>query len=147
MHEPLALVALAVAVVGYALVSRRLSTTPVSGPIVFVAAGLLLGPTGLDLIRPNEDKELIRAVLEIALVLVLFTDAMTIQSAALRRQDFVPIRLLAIGLPLTMILGWIVAMGVLPVLEVWEAALVAVILAPTDAALGLATISDPRVPS
>ena len=58
-----------------------------------------------------------------------------------------PIRLLAIGLPLTMILGWIVAMGVLPVLEVWEAALVAVILAPTDAALGLATISDPRVPS
>ena len=46
-----------------------------------------------------------------------------------------------------MIFGWIVAMGVLPVLEVWEAALVAVILAPTDAALGLATISDPRVPS
>jgi len=86
VHEPLALVALAVAVVGYALVSRRLSTTPVSGPIVFVAAGLLLGPTGLDLIRPNEDKELIRAVLEIALVLVLFTDAMTIQSAALRRR-------------------------------------------------------------
>ena len=66
--------------------SRRLSTTPVSGPIVFVAAGLLLGPTGLDLIRPNEDRELIRAVLEIALVLVLFTDAMTIQSAALRRR-------------------------------------------------------------
>jgi NhaP-type Na+/H+ or K+/H+ antiporter len=93
--------------------------------MVFVAAGLLLGPTGVDLIRPNEDKELIRAVLELALVLVLFTDAMTIQSAALRRQDFVPIRLLAIGLPLTMLLGWLVAMGLLPALAVWEAALVA----------------------
>jgi NhaP-type Na+/H+ or K+/H+ antiporter len=81
--------------------------------MVFVAAGLLLGPTGVDLIRPNEDKELIRAVLELALVLVLFTDAMTIQSAALRRQDFVPIRLLAIGLPLTMLSGWLVAMGLL----------------------------------
>ena len=114
--------------------------------MVFVAVGLLLGPTGIDLIRPKEDKELIRAVLEIALVLVLFTDAMTIQSAALRRQDFVPIRLLAIGLPLTMLLGWVVAMALLSGLGVWEAALVAVILAPTDAALGLATISNPRVP-
>jgi len=58
----------------------------------------------------------------------------------------VPIRLLAIGLPLTMLLGWLVATGVLPGLGVWEALLVAVILAPTDAALGLATISNPRAP-
>ena len=145
-HEPLALVAVAAVLAGFALASRRLSTTPISGPMVFVAAGLLLGPTGVDLIRPNEEKELIRATLEIALVLVLFTDAMTIQSAALRRQDFVPIRLLAIGLPLTMLLGWLVAMGLLPALAVWEAALVAVILAPTDASLGLATISNQRVP-
>jgi len=127
-------------------VSRRLSRTPISGPIVFVAAGLLLGPTGVDLIRPETDHELIRATLEVALVLVLFTDAMTIQSSALRRQDFVPIRLLAIGLPLTMLLGWVVALGVLPSLDLWAAALLAVILAPTDAALGLATISNPRVP-
>ena len=83
MHEPLVLVAIAAVVAGYALVSRRLSTTPISGPIVFVAAGLLPGPAGFELIRPGEDRELIRAVLEIALVLVLFTDAMTIQSAAL----------------------------------------------------------------
>lgn len=146
MHESLALVALAAVIIGYALLSRRLSTTPISGPMVFVAAGLLLGPTGVDLIRPNEDKELIRVTLEIALVLVLFTDAMTIQSTALRRQDFVPIRLLAFGLPLTMLLGWLVAMVLLPGLAVWEAVLVAVILAPTDASLGLATISNPRVP-
>jgi NhaP-type Na+/H+ or K+/H+ antiporter len=133
-------------VAGYALVSRRLSTTPISGPIIFVAAGLLLGPAGIELVQPGQDRELIRVVLEVALVLVLFTDAMSIQSAALRRQDFVPIRLLAIGLPLTMLLGWVVAMGLLPGLGVWEALLVAVILAPTDAALGLATIANPRVP-
>lgn len=146
VHEPLALVVIAAVFFGYALSSRRLSTTPISGPMVFVAAGLLLGPAGIDLIKPEEDTELIRMVLEIALVLVLFTDAMTIQSQALRRQDFVPIRLLAIGLPLTMLLGWLVALVLLPELAVWEAVLVAVILAPTDAALGLATISNRRVP-
>jgi NhaP-type Na+/H+ or K+/H+ antiporter len=146
MHEPLALMAVAAVMVGYALTSRRLSTTPLSGPIVFVTAGVLIGPTGLNLIHTGGDRELIRAVLEIALVLVLFTDAMTIRSTALRRQDFVPIRLLAIGLPLTMLLGWAVAIALLPGIDVWEAALVGVILAPTDAALGLATISNPRVP-
>jgi len=146
VYQPLALVAVAAVMVGYGVVSRRLSTTLVSGPMIFVTAGLLLGPSGADIIRPHEDMDLIRAALEIALVLVLFTDAMTIRSEALRREDFVPIRLLAIGLPLTMLLGWLIGLGLLSELTLWEAALVAVILAPTDAALGLATISNPRVP-
>lgn len=146
MHEPLALVAVAGVLFLYAIASGRLSSTPLSGPIVFVGAGLLLGPAGTGLILPREDAGLVRGILELALVLVLFTDATSVSSAALRRQDVVPIRLLAIGLPLTMLLGWGVALGMLPSLALWEAALVGVILAPTDAALGLATISNPRVP-
>jgi NhaP-type Na+/H+ or K+/H+ antiporter len=57
------------------------------------------------------------------------------------------LRLLGIGLPLTMALGWLVAWPLLPGLSVWELALVAVILAPTDAALGQQAFSNQRVPA
>jgi NhaP-type Na+/H+ or K+/H+ antiporter len=146
MHHAMALVIIALALTAYALVSRRLSTTIVSGPIVFMVVGIAIGPAGADLVSIGRGGELIRALLEFTLVLVLFADAMAIRSAALRRQDFVPIRLLGVGFPLSMVLGGLAALVVFGELNVWEAALLGVILAPTDASLGLATISDTRVP-
>jgi NhaP-type Na+/H+ or K+/H+ antiporter len=140
-------VAIAGTLGGYALVSRRLSRTVVSGPMVFVAVGLALGPLGLGLLSLGEDIEPVRVLFEAALTLVLFTDALSIQSKALRRDDFLPARLLAIGLPLTIALGWLFAWMLLPGLNVWEMALVGAILAPTDAALGQSAISNPGVPA
>lgn len=134
-------------VVGYGALSRRLSTTVLSGPLVFVVCGLAIGPLGLDLLNADRDPEVIRTLLESALILVLFTDAAAIRIGDLRREGFLPLRLLVVGLPVTMALGWLVAWPLLPGLGVWELALVGVILAPTDAALGQQAFSNKRVPA
>lgn len=139
--------AAAAAVGAVALLSRRLAPTPVSGPMVLVAAGLACGPVGLDLVDLARDSEAVTLLLEAALVAVLFTDASTVRWSALRRDDSLPLRLLGLGLPLTMVLGALVAWVLLPGFTLWELALVAVILAPTDAALGQPAITDPRVPA
>ena len=132
-----------------ALVSRRLATTPVSGPMVLVAVGLACGPVGLDLvdIDVSRDSEAVTLLLELALVSVLFTDAAGVRWSVLRRDDALSLRLLGLGLPLTMVLGAIGAWLLLPGFTIWELALIAVILAPTDAALGQPAIADPRVPA
>ncbi|MEU9324878.1 cation:proton antiporter [Streptomyces canus] len=145
--NPWALVVAGAAVAFYGVLSRRLSTTVVSGPLVFVAAGLAIGPLGLGLVQEDESLEPVRALLEGALAVVLFTDASAIRGRELRRERFLPLRLLAVGLPLTMALGWLVAWPLLPGLGMWELALVAVILGPTDAALGQQAVSDRRVPA
>ncbi|MEU4120845.1 cation:proton antiporter domain-containing protein [Streptomyces virginiae] len=88
-----------------------------------------------------------RTLLESALVLVLFTDAVAIRLRDLRREEFLPLRLFVVGLPLTTALGWLLAWPLLPGLSVWELALVAIILAPTDAALGQQAFSNEQVPA
>ncbi|MEO3972530.1 cation:proton antiporter [Streptomyces sp. CAU 1734] len=145
--EPWAVIAAGTVVGGYAAVSRRLASTVVSGPMVFVACGLLIGPPGLDLLDRAHDTEITRALLESALALVLFTGAASVRRRDLRRERSLPVRLLAVGLPLTMVLGWLAAWAVLPGLGGWELALVGIVLAPTDAALGQQAVSDRRVPA
>ncbi len=139
------LLVVAVLLVLFALVSRRLQGTPVTAPMVFVAAGVLLGPNGTDTVQGAAATEAFGLVLEAALVLVLFTDASSLANFA-REEDRVPIRLLGIGLPLSIGLGWLIAKLVFPDMPLWEAALLGAVLAPTDAALGEAVIADPRVP-
>ncbi|WP_406137148.1 cation:proton antiporter [Streptomyces anulatus] len=134
-------------VVGYGALSRRLSTTVLSGPLVFAVCGLAIGPLGFDLLDADRDLEVTRTLLESALILVLFTDAAAIRMKDLRTEEFLPLRLLTVGLPLTMALGWLVAWPLLSGLSMWELALVAIILAPTDAALGQQAFSNKRVPA
>ncbi|MFF3618845.1 cation:proton antiporter [Streptomyces sp. NPDC002467] len=133
-------------VIGYGALSRRLSTTVFSGPMVFMLCGLAIGPLGLDLLDQAKDPEVTRTLLESALVLLLFADAAGIRARNLRREEFLPLRLLAVGLPVTMALGWLIAWPLLPGLGVWELALVGIILAPTDAALGQQAFSNKQVP-
>ncbi|MFJ8667621.1 cation:proton antiporter [Streptomyces sp. NPDC093600] len=141
-----AVVVAAGAIAGYGVFSRRLATTVVSGPLVFVVCGLAIGPLGFDLLNRERDPELTRALFESALVLMLFTDAASIRLGALRREGFLALRLLAVGLPATIVVGWLLAWPLLPGLGVWELALVAIVLAPTDAALGQQAVSNKRVP-
>ncbi|MFJ5830650.1 cation:proton antiporter [Streptomyces sp. NPDC093089] len=145
--DPWAWVAAGAVVACYAALSRRMSHTVVSGPLVFVAVGLAIGPLGLGLVEEDGGVEPVRALLESALAVVLFTDAAAIKGSELRRERFLPLRLLAVGLPLTMASGWLLAWPLLPGLGMWELALVAIILGPTDAALGQQAISDRRVPA
>jgi NhaP-type Na+/H+ or K+/H+ antiporter len=140
------LAVLATVVFVFGLVSRRLEGTVLTAPLVFVAAGALLGPAGLGLVEFDLDDHTVLFLGEIALAIVLFTDAAGINLSALRRNKALPLRLLGIGMPLTIALGTVVAMLVLTDLTFWEAAIVGTVLAPTDAALGQAVVSNPRVP-
>jgi NhaP-type Na+/H+ or K+/H+ antiporter len=144
MEWALALVALALLCV--AAVSQRLSGTPITPAILFVAFGLLAGPKVLDGIDLSSSGATVRVLAETTLALVLFSDASRIDLGALRRTVGVPVRLLGIGLPLTIALGAVAAAGVFGELTVEEAVILAVVLAPTDAALGQAVVTEPRVP-
>ncbi|GAA2800246.1 cation:proton antiporter [Kitasatospora paracochleata] len=138
--------AVAGVVAAYALGSGRLARSPVSAAMVFVGCGILIGPVGLDLVTLETDGGPLLTLLEAALTLVLFTDAMSVRRGDLRTGGALPGRLLGIGLVLSIGAGWLLAWPLLPGLTGWEAALVGAILAPTDAALGASAVSDPRVP-
>lgn len=141
------LTVLVAVVFAFGLVSRRLEGTVLSAPMVFVAAGAILGPAGLGLVEFNLDGHAALLVGEIALALVLFTDAARINLNALRQDEGLPLRLLGFGMPLTIALGTVAAALLLTDLTFWEAAIVGTVLAPTDAALGQAVVSSPRVPA
>ena len=134
-------------VVAYALVSRRLDRTPFTAAIFFVSCGLVFGNKGLGWIDLGARSESVRLLAEATLTLVLFADASRIDLRALRKEYLVPARLLGIGLPLTILAGFGLAAGLFRELSLGEALLLAIILAPTDAALGQAVVTDQRLPS
>src|SRR5215203_3080324 len=140
------LMVLAAVIFIFGLVSRRLEQTVLTAPIVFVVAGAILGPGGLGLLEFKLDDHTVLLLGEITLAIVLFTDAASIKLSALRQNEGLPLRLLGIGMPLTIALGAVVAALVLTDLTFWEAAIVGAVLAPTDAALGQAVVSNLRVP-
>jgi sodium/hydrogen antiporter len=131
----------------YSVVAGRVERSWLSGPIVFTAAGLLLGPYGLGIVRLSLGTEGLRTLAELTLAMVLFTDAANADFDIVRRNIGVPERLLLIGLPLTIVLGFVLAKIVLPGLAPLEMALLAAMLAPTDAALGKPVVTSPTVPS
>jgi sodium/hydrogen antiporter len=141
------LTTVALALIAVAAVSKRLSGSPITPAIVFVSIGLIVGPKVLDEINIASTSSTERALAEATLALVLFSDASSIDLRALRRGASVPLRLLGIGLPLTIALGALVAAVTFGELTFWEAVIVGVILAPTDAALGQAVVTEPRVPT
>lgn len=135
------------ALFAFALVSKRIATTLVTGPMLFMVFGVIVGPQALDLIHVELDSEFIQLLLEGTLVLVLFSDAAVIDLRAVRREAFLPGRLLGIGLPLTIASGVLAALVLFDQLGFWEAMAISVILAPTDAALGQAVVSNKSVPA
>src|SRR3954471_6370359 len=141
-----ALATIAVLLIGYATVSRRLERLNVSGAMFFTTAGLLVGPV-LGLLDLKVHGEQVKLLAEITLTLVLFADASRISLRALRSEFQVPLRLLGIGLPLTIAAGALMGAAVLPGVTLAEALVLAIVLACTDAALGQAVVSDERVPS
>ena len=141
-----ALTIVALTLIAVAAVSKRLSGSPITPAILFVSIGILVGPEVLDEVDISSTSSTVRALAEATLALVLFADASRIDFAKLRREISVPLRLLGIGLPLTIALGALGAGVIFDVLTFWEAVIIGVILAPTDAALGQAVVTEPRVP-
>ena len=145
MHNWTILV-LAVGLFAWAVFSGRLEHSVVTPAMFFVTFGLLFGPEGTGSITLDVGGDELRVVAELTLTLVLFTDASRLNLRALRQDYPLPARLLGVGLPLTIGLGAVAAKALFGGLTWLEAGLVAVILAPTDAALGQAVVRDPRLP-
>ena len=143
MVNPVAFIA--VTVLAYALLSKRLASTVITAPIFFATAGFVAGPL-LGIVDLAMDQELVILLLEAALVMVLFADASSLDIRRWTKEPSLSGRLLGIGLPLTMVAGAAAALVVFGGVEPWQAALVGVMLAPTDAALGQAVVANPRVP-
>ena len=144
MDWSLAIVALTL--LGVGAISGRLSGTPVTAAMLFVVVGLLVGPEVLGEVDIDSSSSTVRTLAEATLALVLFCDASRIDLGQLRREAGVPLRLLGIGLPLTIALGAVAAAAIFGQLSVEEAVILAIVLAPTDAALGQAVVTEPRVP-
>jgi sodium/hydrogen antiporter len=130
----------------FSLVSRRLERTIVTAPIVFTLAGMLMFPALPWIMSTGFNKNVFLRLAEIGLVLLLFTDASRTELDILRSVGSLPVRLLSIGMLLTIALGAIIARLVFPQLSVLEAGILGAILAPTDAGLGQVVMKSPRVP-
>ena len=145
MYQNLAI--LAAFLLDYRVIAGRVARCWISGPIVFCAAGMALGPGGAGLLRVNIGAEGLRLLAEATLAMVLFTDAAHADLGVIRRSIGLPERLLLIGLPLTIVLGAAIAWVLFPALRLPEVALLATMLAPTDAALGKPVVASPAVPA
>jgi NhaP-type Na+/H+ or K+/H+ antiporter len=130
----------------YSLISARLERTVITAPILFTAAGMLTSLIPAALYHPAIGRKGFLLIAEVGLVMLLFTDASHISLRVLRGNRNVPVRLLSTGMLLTILLGAMGALVVLGGLSLWEAGILAAILAPTDAGLGQVIVSSPRVP-
>ena len=131
----------------YSIASGGFARTPFSGAIIFSLFGLVAGPLGFGILHLDIAAEGISALAEITLALILFSDAANADLSVLKKSYRIPQRLLLIGLPLTILLGFLIGLAVFDDLGLLEIAVLATILAPTDAALGAAVVSDERVPA
>ena len=145
MESGLALLALLVA--AYALVAARLQRLSISPALAFVLIGILLSEDFLGILALDLEAESVKVVAEITLALVLFGDASSVDLSRLSRDAGLVARLLVPGLLLTIGLGTVIALGLFPGITVGLGLLIAASLAPTDAALGQAVITDRQVPT
>jgi sodium/hydrogen antiporter len=130
----------------YALFSRVLDRASITAQIVMLAIGVGLGVVVQGTPEQSVEGELLGVAGELALILALVVDAARIDIGALRRTARLPIRLLVIGLPLTIAAGTIAAILVLPGITILDAIIVSTLLAPTDAALGAVVVNSRFVP-
>ncbi len=145
MESELAVLALLVA--GYALIAARLDRLSIGPALAFLAIGILLADDVLGPISITPRSDAVKTLAAATLTLLLFADASTVRARALER-DIVPVgRLLLIGLPLTIALGTVAAVLLFPGLPPGLALLIAAVLAPTDAGLGQAVITNGAVPA
>lgn len=126
------------------MLAKRLSTTVITAPMLFLGLGLAV--SYFDLLDVNDSEAVLHLVAEIALIVLLFLDASQISLKQLKSQNAWPTRMLLLGLPLAIIFGTLVGMVFFPEWPLALVALVAAIMAPTDAALGQAVISNKAVP-
>lgn len=132
-------------VIGWGSASGLLARYNATGPAVFMTAGYLLGNSSWGLLLVDVEASTLHLTAQAALGLVLFSDAARVDLGDLRRDVWVPVRLLVVGLVLSIILGGFAAAWLVVGLPWALAGFVGAALAPTDAALSVAVIEDDRI--
>jgi len=146
MHGNMTLLGIVVVILGYGYFSRFYNRFNLSGPMIFTGVGILLSPLGLGKTSVSPNAGAVQTVAEIALIVILFSDAATLDLKKLRGTWKLPARLLFLSLPLTIIFATFTGRFFFPQETLLSVFLLALILAPTDAALGKAVVSDTRIP-
>lgn len=146
MNDNPIFVFLALLILTFGIVSKRVERTIITAPMVFVLIGLVVSFFGIELLPEGPKAGLVKPFAELTLILVLFIDASTIDRSKLKLDRILPLRLLLIGLPLTMIMGSLIAIPLFPEIGTVALIMMALILSPTDAALGQAVVTSELVP-
>ena len=130
----------------YSAIAGRVEKSVLTGPIIFLLLGVILGPSVTGALQLDLNADGVKVLAEFTLALVLFTDASTTNLFQLNRNRGIPLRMLLIGMPLVIGLGYLAGLWCFPGLHALELAILAVILAPTDAALGKSVIENKEIP-
>lgn len=145
MHTQTAFV-LTLLVLAYAVISGLVKKWYVAPALIFMVLGMALGPFGLHVLDAGPEAQSFAVLAQLALTVILFNQAAMLNPDAILSRGRIPLRLLAVGIPVSLILGTITATLMLPVLPWWEAVCLAAVLAPTEVALIEALLDDRRIP-
>jgi NhaP-type Na+/H+ or K+/H+ antiporter len=145
VHQEFAV--LAVIAFIYSVIAGRLERSLITGPMVFVVVGFLVGPFGTGWIQADVTNDDLRLLADLTLAIVLFIDAAGADVKVLGRNVRLPSRMLLVGLPGVIALGAACAWLIFEDLTLFEVAILATMLAATDAALGKGVITNPAVPA
>ncbi|MBC6366701.1 sodium:proton antiporter [Algoriphagus sp. AK58] len=146
MHEHHLVVFMALLILGYGLFSKKAENSIITPPMVFVIIGLLVSFFDLELMKEGPKGPFVKPLMEFTLMLILFMDGSAVDLKTLMNEKSLPSRLLGIGLPLTMLLGSLLAIPLFPEIPTLSLIMMAFILSPTDAALGQAVVTGDQVP-
>jgi sodium/hydrogen antiporter len=146
MHDYPMILIMALLILGYGVFSKKAENSIITPPMVFVLMGLFVSYFMPNLLDQSPKAGYVKPVVEFTLILILFVDGSTIDRKSLWHEKSLPSRLLGIGLPLTMVLGTLAAMWIFPEENLYMLILLALILSPTDAALGQSVVTGEKVP-
>lgn len=146
MHDYPMILIMALLILGYGVFSKKAENSIITPPMVFVLMGLFVSYFMPNLLDQSPKAGYVKPVVEFTLILILFVDGSTIDRKSLWYEKSLPSRLLGIGLPLTMVLGTLAAMWIFPEENLYMLILLALILSPTDAALGQSVVTGEKVP-
>lgn len=146
MNEHPIIMFIALIILVFGIFSKRAEQTIVTAPMVFVLIGLAVSLFGIEMMEEGPKAGFVKPFAELTLILVLFIDASTINRSKLKLDRSLPVRLLLIGLPLTMVMGALIAIPIFPEISTVALVMMALILSPTDAALGQAVVTGEQVP-
>lgn len=131
----LVFILLTASLLGYSLFGRFFSRILITGPILMILVGIFSSVLSVNPIQ-TLSFNVLKQFSELTLAIILFSDAAHAKLRVLKHHYKTPLLLLLVALPLSFVVGTVFAYWLFPELGFVLAAFIAIILTPTDAALG-----------